>query len=226
MVHIVYLTASDGSQGRLQEEVSGIFAARGAQFAWIPCSSMQAMEYALYRETDAVALISERCCPGGRLGAWDIAGLRDIRKVRVIACVDRIRYGTSYMAVLYAGGVMDALYEDDLEPRRIADLIQNGRRRGESRAYYGITAMEEVVSVLQVMEQEVLERYVRYIRSGVDEGEMVARYQEVTNKLSCVERCCLTSSMPEDILEEIGETIMPEKSKPPRAEKVGRLHIF
>ena len=151
MVHIVYLTASDKSQGRLQEEVSSILAARDAQFAWIPCSSMQAMEYAVYRETDAVALISERCCPGGRLGAWDIAGLRDIRKVRVIACVDRIRYGTSYMAVLYAGGVMDALYEDDLEPRRIADLIQNGRRRGESRAYYGITAMEDVVSVLQVM---------------------------------------------------------------------------
>ena len=120
----------------------------------------------------------------------------------------------------------EKLYEDDLEPRRIADLIQNGRRRGESRAYYGITAMEDVVSVLQVMEQEVLERYVHYIRSGVDKGEMVARYQEVTNKLSCVERCCLTASMPEDILEEIGETIMPEKSKLPRAEKGGRLHIF
>lgn len=223
MVNILYLTTSHGSADRLQGEVGGILESRGMQFSWIACSSMQAMEYAVYREKNAVALMNERCPSGERFGPWDIAGLCDIRKVRVIACVDRIRYGTPYMAVLYAGGVLDALYEDDSDSRRIADLVQNGRSRSESRAYYGISSMEETISVLQVMDQEALERYVRYIKAGVDKEEMIARYQEVTKKLGCVEECCLASSVPEEILEEVrGST---EGVRPPWGGKRGRLRI-
>lgn len=224
MVNILYLKASQESADKLQGEVCSILESRGVQLSWIACRSMQAMEYAVYRERDAVALINERCPSGVRFGPWDIAGLRDIRRVRVIACVDRIRYGTSYMAVLYAGGIMDALYEDDSDSRRIADLVQRGRSRSESRAYYGITSMEEVVSVLQVMDQEALARYIRYIKAGIDKEEMIARYQEVTKKLGCVEECCLASNVPEEILEEIrGNT---EKFKPPWAEKRSRLRFF
>lgn len=224
MVNILYLTASHESADGLQGEVSSILESRGMQLSWIACKSIQAMEYALYKEKNAVVLINERCPSGERFSPWDIAGLRDIHKVRVIACVDRIRYGTPYMAVLYAGGIMDALYEDDSDSRRIADLVQSGRNRSESRAYYGITSMEEVVSVLQVMDQEALARYVRYIKAGVDKEEMVARYQEVTKKMGCVEECCLASNVPEEILEEIrGNT---EKFKPPWAEKRSRLRFF
>ena len=225
MLNILYLATFDESQERLQGEVGSILAARGIQFCWGACGSMQAMEYAVYREKDAVVLINERDSSGGRMSPWDITALCDIRRVRVVACVERIRYGTPYMAALYAGGIMEALYEDDADARRIADLIQNGRGRGESRAYYGISSIEEVVSVLQIMDQEVLERYIRYIRAGAGKEEMSARYQEVTKKLSCMEECCLASSVPEEILEEIKGN-MRERIRPPQEDKKGRLRIF
>lgn len=225
MVNIIYLETTRESVDRLQGEVGGILASRGVEFSLIACSSIQAVEYAVYREKDAVVLMNERRPSGERFSPWDIAGLRDISRVRVIACVDRIRYGTPFMAVLYAGGVVDALYEDDSDSRRIADLIQNGRGRSESRAYYGIASMEELISVLQVMDQETLARYIRYIEAGADKEEMIARYQEVTKKMGCVEECCLASNVPEEILGEIKGN-MPERFKPPQAGKRGRLRIF
>ncbi|HBA46391.1 MAG: hypothetical protein HFH85_20690 [Lachnospiraceae bacterium] len=226
MVDVLYLAESCRNPDKMQEEVSSILKVRGMDCSWVVCSSMQAMEYEIFKKKDAVALINERSSAGENYGPWDIAGLRDIQQVRVIACVDRIRYGTSYMAVLYAGGITDALYEDDLDSRKIADLIQTGRSRSQSRKYYGLTSMEEVISVLQVMDRESLQRYIRYIAAGIDKEDMVARYQEVTKRLGSVEKCCLTKNIPEEILEEIGGTVIPEKLKLLRAEKKGRFRIF
>lgn len=223
MTKIVYRKASNETSDRLQKEIGSILAAKGMDVSWIACRTMQALEYAIYKEGDAVVLVNERYSAEEAYGPWDIAGLCDIRKVRIVACVERVRYGTAFMAVLYASGIMDAVYEDDLDPRKVADLIQTGRSRGESRKYYGITSMEEVVSVLQVMDRDALERYVRYITSGIDREEMAARYQEVTKKLSSAEKYYLASDIPEDILAVIGETAM---FKPPQAEKRGMFRFF
>lgn len=55
-------------------------------------------EYAVYRETDsALFFVPERCFYQNAYQAGELAALRDIRKIRVVAVVDRSHYGTAYI---------------------------------------------------------------------------------------------------------------------------------
>ena len=65
--------------------------------------------------------------------------------------VDRKHYGTDYMAVLYAAGITDAVYEEDADAEELTKRILSRRSRRESREYYGIRSMDEVVSVLDIL---------------------------------------------------------------------------
>ena len=89
-------------------------------------------EYAVYRETDSgLFFIPERCFFQNAYQAKELAALRDIRKVRIVATVDRSHYGTAYMSALYAAGILDAVFEDEADARRITDLLLCGRNRRE-----------------------------------------------------------------------------------------------
>lgn len=189
----------------LKKEVEEILLSEGQEISWVVCGSKQHLEYAVSQDENAIVLIQERDTGGERYEAWEIAAIRDIREVRVIACVERIHYGTPFMSVLYAGGILDALFEDEADPVHIAERLIIGRNRGDCRKYYGIGSMEEVISVLQVMDQSTLDRYVRFINGGVDSEEILERYHEVSRKLNQAENACLAQQLPENIVEEIRE---------------------
>lgn len=211
LIKVVYGATIQKVPESLKKEVESILLSKGQEVSWIACSSKQHLEYAVSQEEDAIVLIQERDTCGELYGSWEIAAIRDIKGVRVVACVERIHYGTPFMSVLYAGGILDALYEDEADPVHIAERFLSGRNRAECRRYYGIGSIREVIPVLQVMDQPTLDRYVRFISGGVDREEMLDRYHEVAKKLGPTENGCLAQQLPENIAEEISEDAVFER---------------
>lgn len=192
------------SEQPLLLEIENLLQAEGMALSVEELKGKTEAEYVVYRETDSgLFFIPERCFYQNVYQANELAALRDIRKIRIVATVDRSHYGTAYMATLYAAGILDAVFEDEADARRIIKLLLSGRNRRECREYYGIRSMKDVISVLRVMEEDTVERYVRYISAGVDEDEMLSRYREIEKKLNYMENCCLAGRLPESVLEEI-----------------------
>lgn len=200
-----------------------------------PCLSRQEVEYKVFsmdNHENAVILLQENMDTSASYQSWEIAALRDIRRIPVVVSVDRKHYGTDYMAVLYAAGIMDAVYEEDADAEELAKRILSRRSRRESREYYGIRSMDEVVSVLGILGKDALERYIHYISAGIDARDTQLRYQEVRNKLSHVENCCLAEHLPENIMQELqadeGFALYQkavQKTKKGREKKMGTGHL-
>ncbi len=142
--------------------------------------------------------------------------------------MDRSHYGTAYMAVLYAAGILDAVFEDEADARRITQLLLCGRNRRECREYYGVRSISDATSVLRIMEEDTADRYVRYISSGTDGVEMLSRYREIEKKLNYMENCCLAERLPESVLEEIRDDAGLDQYGPAGQNngKRGRLQVI
>lgn len=115
------------------------------------------------------------------------------------------REGTGEPFPEHAAGILDAVFEDEADARRITQLLLCGRNRKECREYYGVRSVRDAASALQIMEEETADRYVRYISSGADGGEMLSRYREIEKKLNYMENCCLAERLPESVMEEISD---------------------
>ena len=192
----------------LVERICQMALERGTKFVIHPCLSKQEVEYKTFsmdNHENAVILLQENMDTSASYQSWEIAALRDIKRIPVVVSVDRKHYGTDYMAVLYAAGIMDAVYEEDADAEELTKRILSRRSRKESREYYGIRSMDEVVSVLDILGKDALERYIHYIGAGIDAQDMQLRYQEVRNKLSYVENCCLVENLPENTVQELQE---------------------
>ena len=190
----------------LVERICQMALERGMKFVIHPCLSKQEVEFKAFsmdNPENAVILLQENMDTSASYQSWEIAALRDIKRIPVVVSVDRKHYGTDYMAVLYAAGIMDAVYEEDADAEELTKRILSRRSRRESREYYGIRSMDEVVSVLDIIGKDALERYIHYISAGIDVMDTLLRYQEVRNKLSDVENCCLIENLPENIIQEL-----------------------
>lgn len=178
---------------------------KGWEFIVHYCENRQELEYSIYTAgAKSVVLLQERPENGKVYQAWEIAALRDIRKIPIVLILNRQHYGTEYMAVLYAAGILDAVYDDDrMSAEEIIERLLVQRQRKECREYYGIQSLNEVTTALDIIAQDALERYIRYLSSGVDTEDVQRRYQEVRNKLSEVENFYLVSKLPDYILTEI-----------------------
>lgn len=206
------------------------------KFVIHPCLSKQEVEYQVFSmdsHEKTVILLQENMVMPASYRAWEIASLRDIRRIPVVVSVDRKHYGSDYMAVLYAAGIMDAVYEDDADADELAKRILSRRSRREAREYYGLRSMDEVVSVLGILGKDMLERYIHYISSGVDAQDTQLRYREVQKKLSYIENCSLAEQLPENIICELqadeGFALLYQKAvqnkKRGREKKIGTGHL-
>lgn len=196
------VTVSNG----LVERICQMALERGKKLTIHPCLSKQEVEYKVFsinKDTKAVVLLQENMDTSASYQAWEISALRDIRRIPVVVSVDRKHYGTDYMAVLYAAGIMDAVYGEDANAEELTKRILSRRSRKECREYYGIKSMDEVVAVLDVLGRDTLERYIHYVSAGIDTEDTHLRYQEIRKKLSYVENCCLAEHFPEGILQEL-----------------------
>lgn len=71
--------------------------------------------------------------------ADDLVRLTDDRHINVIVSLSPIHQGTDFMAVLYAAGIYNAVFEKDAYADVIINLMLQGRTRKEARKYYGIS---------------------------------------------------------------------------------------
>lgn len=200
-----------------------------------PCLSKQEVEYKAFsmdKHSKAAILLQENMDTSASYQSWEIAALRDIQRIPVVVSVDRKHYGTDYMAVLYAAGITDAVYEEDADAEELTKRILSRRSRKECREYYGIRSMDEVVSVLDVLGKDTLERYIHYISAGIETPDIHLRYREVRKKLSHVENCYLAEHIPESIAQELQadegfasyqKTIQKMKKERERKMSAGRL---
>lgn len=220
----------------LVEKICQMALERETKFVIHPCLSKQEVEYKTFsmdNYENVVILLQENMDMSASYQSWEIAALRDIKRIPVVVSVDRKHYGTDYMAVLYAAGIMDAVYEEDADAEELAKRILSRRSRRESRDYYGIRSMDEVVSVLDILGKDALERYIHYIGAGIDARDTQLRYQEVRKKLSYVENCCLIEHIPESTMRELQEDEefslyqkAVQKTKKGKEKKIGTEHLM
>ncbi len=186
------------------------------------CRSKLEIEYAVFQEKGmANVLLEENSFAGVPYLAWEIASLKDIGQAHIVVLLDRRHFGTAYLDILYSAGILDAVFEDEGDAAMAAGLFLRGRNRKESRGYYGLRSLHETSSVLQVMEQERIERYIRYIGAGASEEDVLARYREIATQLKNIEICCLVGNLPESLREELqkGGGVSPCSSPKTRRNK-------
>ena len=127
--------------------------------------------------------------------AEDVALLTEERDVRVIIVLNKNHAGNRYMRVLYAAGILDALYEEDAYAEKIAELLCRGRTRKEARRYYGIESAADVEKAMQIIDEDRLKSFLSYIESGGPYNETISRYEFVATRMTAVENLHLIRNM-------------------------------
>lgn len=201
---IICVRVEGTSQNTFPEKVKSQLEHMGNRVVLQECRSKLEIEYAVFQEKGtANVLLEENCFAGMPYLAWEIASLKDIGQAHIVVLLDRRHFGTAYLDILYAAGILDAVFEEERDAAMAAGLFQKGRNRKESRGYYGLRSLQGTSSVLQVMEQERVERYIRYIGAGASEEDVLARYREIETQLKNIEICCLVGNLPESLREEL-----------------------
>lgn len=182
------------------------------------CGSKIEVEHAVAcAEAGSQVLLQELFVPIDPYQAWELSALRDIREVKITVSLSKKHYGSSYLAVLYAAGILDAVYEDEATAARIADYIFYQRGRKSCREYYGIS-IAEAMEAMQIIDQSLIKRYVHHIGTAGGQESMVDRFVEIASRLDLVQKQFLASQLPPEfvqVLKEYGclEGLMPEGSK-------------
>ena len=135
--------------------------------------------------------------------AEDVALLTDERDIRVIIVLNKSHAGNRYMRVLYAAGILDALYEEDAHAERIVELLCSGRTRKEARRYYGIESAADVEKALQIIDDDRVKNFLSYIDSGGPCTEVINRYEFVASRMSAAENLHLIKKMDAKLAGEI-----------------------
>lgn len=142
-------------------------------------------------------VLQELMVPVDPYRAWELSALRDIREIEVTVSLSRKHFGSSYLAVLYGAGILDAVYEEEATASCIAEHIFTRRDRKACRDYYGIT-IEEAMGAAQIMEQPFIKRYMHYIGTAAGQEEMVERYEEIAGRLDRVQKQYLALQLPQE----------------------------
>lgn len=153
--------------------------------------------------------------------AEDAALLTDERNVKVILVLNKSHAGSQYMRILYAAGILDALYEEDAYAERIVELLRCGRTRKEARRYYGIESVQDLERALQVIDEERLKSFLGYIENGGPHQETLSRYEFIASRMTAVQNLYLIQNMEQRISDGLKDSglfryyygLIEEKSK-------------
>jgi hypothetical protein len=127
--------------------------------------------------------------------AEDAALLTDEQNTKVIIVLNKSHAGNRYMRVLYAAGILDALYEEDAYAEKIVELLFQGRTRKEARKYYGIETVVDVEKSMQIIDEERLKSFLGYIEGGGPFNETEGRYEFVAARMTAAENLHLIKNM-------------------------------
>lgn len=171
------------------------------QVAFRFCRSKMEVEHAVAcAEAKNHVLLQELFIPVDPYKAWELSAIRDIRNVEITVSLSKKHYGSSYLAVLYASGILDAVFEEEATAAYIAEHIFLRRSRKACREYYGIT-IEEAMGATQIIEQSIVKRYVNHIRLATCQEDIVKRFAEIASRLDRIQKHFLASQLPPEYVQ-------------------------
>lgn len=130
--------------------------------------------------------------------AEELAELMDDYNLNIIISLRKSHRANVYMKILYTAGILNALFEEDASATNIMNLILYPRTRKECREYYQITNAADVMSTLEIVDEQKMQGYLEYIEDSDTDSEMKEKYRYVAKSVKIIENIYLTRHLSEN----------------------------
>ncbi len=153
-------------------------------------------QYAKDQVDDLLLILEENLQGGNPYEKEELMHLTDIGGNRIIFLLDRMHYGDDYIKMLYACGIYDALFLDEVDTRKFMMLLKKNRTNAEARKYYGIETARDREKANNVVNTECLNSYLEFVETGMLAEDVDQKYRFVVSRLSTKENRALAASLP------------------------------
>lgn len=153
-------------------------------------------QYAKDQEDGILLILEENLQSGSPYEKEELMQLTDIGENRIIFLLDRAHYGDDYIKILYACGIYDALFLDEVDSRKFMALLKKERTNAEARKYYGIETARDREKVDNVVNMECLNSYLEFVETGMLAEDVNRKYRFAVSRLSAKENRALAASLP------------------------------
>lgn len=130
--------------------------------------------------------------------AEELAELMDDYNLNIIISLRKSHRANVYMKILYTAGILNALFEEDASAANIMNLILYPRTRKECREYYQITNAADVMSTLEIVDEQKMQGYLEYIEDSDTDSELKEKYRYVAKSVKIIENIYLTRHLSEN----------------------------
>lgn len=153
-------------------------------------------QYTKDQEKDILLILEENLQSGNSYEKEELVQLTDIGENRIIFLLDRMHYGDDYIKMLYACGIYDALFLDEVDIRKFMMLLKKNRTNAEARKYYGIETARDREKANNVANMECLNSYLEFVENGMFAEDVDQKYRFAVSRLSVKENMVLAASLP------------------------------
>lgn len=153
-------------------------------------------QYAKDQADDLLLILEENLQGGNPYEKEELMHLTDIGGNRIIFLLDRTHYGDDYIKMLYACGIYDALFLDEVDTRKFMTLLKKNRTNAEARKYYGIETARDREKANNVVNMECLNSYLEFVETGMLADDVDQKYRFAVSRLSAEENRALAASLP------------------------------
>lgn len=151
-------------------------------------------------QDDILIILEENLQRNNPYGPEEIIQLTDVgRNHRILFLLDKNHHGDEYVKLLYACGIYDALFMDDVTPETLLKLILQERNSEEARAYYGIQVLRDVEKAEQIVNTDCLNDYMEFMEAGRMPQDIDSRYRFVTTRLGLEENRVMATNIPQTL---------------------------
>ncbi|MFG6342801.1 MAG: hypothetical protein K1W35_03160 [Lachnospiraceae bacterium] len=156
-------------------------------------------QYAKDQADDLLLILEENLQSGNPYEKEELMHLTDIGGNRIIFFLDRTHYEDDYIKMLYACGIYDALFMDEIDTRKFMMLLKKNRTNAEARKYYGIETARDREKANNVVNTEYLNSYLEFVETGMLANDVDQKYRFAVSRLSTKENRALAASLPGNV---------------------------
>lgn len=156
-------------------------------------------QYAKDQADDLLLILEENLQGGNPYEKEELMQLTDIEGNRIIFLLNRTHYGDDYIKLLYACGIHDALFLDDVDTRKIMMMLKKNRTNAEVRKYYGIETARDREKSGNIANMEYLNAYLEFVETGMLAEDVDQKYRFAVSRLSTKENRALAASLPRSV---------------------------
>lgn len=131
--------------------------------------------------------------------AEELAELMDDYNLNIIVSLNKSHKANPYMKILYAAGILNALFEEDATASNIMNLILYPRTRRACREYYQITNAADVMETLEIVDEQKMKGFAEYIEESDTDSEILDKYRYVAKSVKIIENIYLARHLSEHV---------------------------